>query len=126
MSTVAPTPELPSDPDELQAEIERRRAHLAQTVSELSARLAPRTLVAQAKAEALGRARAVAVDDNGALRRERLAAVIAGFVALVGLVVGTKVRARRRRAAKRARAAARYAELERHGVPPRRLGRRRW
>ena len=106
MSTVASTPDLPSDPEELQAEIERRRVHLAQTVGELSARLAPSTLVAQAKEEAVGRARAVAFDERGNLRTERVAAVSAAFVAFVGLVVAVKARRRRRRAARRQLAAS--------------------
>lgn len=121
MSTVASTPDLPSDPDELQAEIERRRVHLSQTVGELSARLAPSTLAAQAKEEAVGRARAAAYDESGNLRTERLAAVGAAFAAFVSLVVGLKVRRRRRR-----RRARRERELAAAVVVEPRMGRRRY
>lgn len=113
MSTAAPdsfpasSPVLPGDPDELRTVIDARRVHLATTLDELVERLSPKTLAADAKAEAVVRARAVVTDENGALRTERVAAIAAAVVALLGLFVTGRVRASKRRRARRARRAAR-------------------
>jgi len=78
------------DPDRIKAEIEATRNQLAATVDELSARL---DVPARAK-ESAARAKDTAVETY----RESPPLVIAGAVALVGLVVGLVI-LRRKRAA---------------------------
>jgi ElaB/YqjD/DUF883 family membrane-anchored ribosome-binding protein len=78
----------PADPDKIKADIEATRAQLAETVDELSARL---DVPARAK-ESAARARDTAVETY----RESPPAVIAGALALVGLVVGLVVLRRKR------------------------------
>ena len=83
------TPES-KDPDQIKAEIEATREQLAATVDELSARL---DVPARAK-ESAARAKDTAVETY----RESPPLVIAGAVALVGLVVGLVVWRRKRAA----------------------------
>ena len=80
------------DPEQIKAEIEATREQLSRTVDELSARL---DVPARAKERAL-RTRDTAVETY----RESPPVVIAGAVALVGLVVGLVI-VRRKRAASR-------------------------
>ncbi|MGY1804580.1 DUF3618 domain-containing protein [Blastococcus sp. SYSU D00922] len=82
----------PSDPAQIQAEIEATRAQLGRTVDELSARL---DVPARAKEQAF-RARDTAVETY----RESPPVVIGAAAALAGLVVGL-VTLRRKRAAQR-------------------------
>lgn len=82
----------PTDPAQIQAEIEATRAQLGRTVDELSARL---DVPARAK-ERAARARDTAVETY----RESPPAVIGAGVALAALVLGLGV-LRRKRAARR-------------------------
>lgn len=99
-------------PAEIEADIERRRSLLAETLDEIGVRVHPKTVVGDAKArfvgivdQTLGRAyvganRAVSdvrskfVDDQGAPRLERVVPVALVTVGLVGLLA---VSSRRRR-----------------------------
>lgn len=82
---------LPSDPAALQAAIEARRAHLSGTLDELAQRVRPANLAADAKEEAVDRARRAVSDPDGNLLYERIAAVGAAAVAvLVALVVARR------------------------------------
>lgn len=84
-----------SDPDQIKAEIEATREQLSRTVDELSARL---DVPARAK-ESAARAKDTAVETY----RESPPLVIAGAVALVGLVVGLVVWRRKRARTRRKR-----------------------
>ena len=83
------------DPDRIKAEIEATRNQLAATVDELSARL---DVPARAK-ESAARAKDTAVETY----RESPPLVIAGAVALVGLVVGVMIVRRKRATSRRTR-----------------------
>lgn len=85
----------PNDPDQIKAEIEATREQLSRTVDELSARL---DVQARAK-ESAARAKDTAVETY----RESPPLVIAGTVALVGLVVGLVVWRRKRATTRRKR-----------------------
>lgn len=89
------TPDLPSDPDALEAAIVARRAHLAGTLDELAERVKPANLAADAKQEATDRVRETFTDSDGNLLRERVAAIAAAVVAVLTVVVVAKVRTRR-------------------------------
>ncbi len=93
MSNASPTPFAA-----LEADIAARRARLARTVDELSARTAPQVLVAQQTEALQQRFTAATRTPDGALRVERIAAVGAAVVALIGLRIwaGRRRRARRR------------------------------
>ncbi|MDF3297718.1 DUF3618 domain-containing protein [Streptomyces tropicalis] len=100
-------------PAEIEADIKRRRAVLADTLDEIGVRVHPKTIVGDAKAKVvshvdhtLGRAyvqvnrvvtevRAQFVDEEGAPRPERIVPVALVAAGVVGLVV---VGLRRRRA----------------------------
>jgi LPXTG-motif cell wall-anchored protein len=84
-----------NDPDQIKAEIEATRAQLSRTVDELSARL---DVPARAK-ESAARAKDTAVETY----RESPPLVIAGAVALVGLVVGLVVWRKKRATTRRNR-----------------------
>ena len=84
-----------NDPDRIKAEIEATRNQLAATVDELSARL---DVPARAK-ESAARAKDTAVETY----RESPPLVIAGAVALVGLVVGLVIVRRKRATTRRTR-----------------------
>lgn len=76
-------------PEQIEADIEATRVRLAETVDELATRVKPANLARQAGEGA----RAQVVDEAGALRTGRVAA-LAGVLALLLLLV---VRRRRRR-----------------------------
>ena len=78
----------PTDPAQIQAEIEATRAELGRTVDELSARL---DVPARAK-ETAARAKDTAVETY----RESPPAVIGAAVALAGLVLGVIILRRKR------------------------------
>ncbi|MFF9360647.1 DUF3618 domain-containing protein [Streptomyces griseoluteus] len=103
-------------PAQIEADIERRRAVLAETLDEIGVRVHPKTIVGDAKAKAVagvdrvfGRAyvqvnrvmtevRDQFVDDDGAPRMERIvpaALIAAGTVGLI--VAGSRKRGHRRR-----------------------------
>ncbi|MFI1000774.1 DUF3618 domain-containing protein [Streptomyces galbus] len=98
-------------PAQIEADIKRRRAVLAETLDEIGVRVHPRTIVGDAKAKVvanvdhtLGRAyvqvnkvvsdvKAQFVDEEGSPRLERVVPVAVVAVGLVGLLVlGTRRR----------------------------------
>ena len=85
----------PTDPAQIQAEIEATRAQLAETVDQLSARL---DVPARAR-EGAARAKDTAVETY----RESPPAVIGATLALVGLVVGLIILRRKRATSRRTR-----------------------
>jgi LPXTG-motif cell wall-anchored protein len=88
------TPDV-NDPDQIKAEIDATREQLGRTVDELSARL---DVPARAR-ESAARAKDTAVETY----RESPPLVIAGAVALVGLVVGLVILRRKRATTRRKR-----------------------
>jgi hypothetical protein len=89
---------LPDTPEELEAAIAERRAHLADTVDELVGRAQPKALARRSYEDArMGLISATHTED-GRLRTERLAAIGGAALALVGLFALLRRRARRRRA----------------------------
>ena len=82
------------DPAAIEAEIARRREHLAATVDELVERANPRALAQRGVEDARGRLRAAAFTPSGELRVERVAAVAAAVAVLV--LLRTLVRRRRK------------------------------
>jgi hypothetical protein len=103
-------------PAQIEADIERRRAVLAETLDEIGVRVHPKTIVGDAKAKAVagvdrvfGRAyvqvnrvmtevRDQFVDDDGAPRMERVVPAVLIAAGTVGLIVaGSRKRRHRRR-----------------------------
>jgi hypothetical protein len=84
---------LPEDPEALEKIIDDRRRHLAQTVDELVVRAHPKEIARRSAEDARQRAVGFAVDEQGQVRYERVAAAA---TALVLLVVGVVVRRRGR------------------------------
>ncbi|WP_431036317.1 DUF3618 domain-containing protein [Streptomyces sp. P6-2-1] len=101
-------------PAEIEADIRRRRVLLAETLDEIGVRVHPKTIVGDAKAKArgkvdqtLGRAyveanralsgvRARFVDEEGSPRPERIVPVALLAVGVVGLVVASGRRSRKK------------------------------
>lgn len=96
---VAASPEraLPTDPAELEAEIERTRARLVGTVDELATRLQPKEIARRSAMDLRSRLDHAIRTPDGSLRVERIAAVAAAVAALASLVVWNRRRLRRRR-----------------------------
>ena len=101
----APTSSNPpsDDPAAIEAQIEATRARLSETVDELAVRIHPKTIVErtrddaklrlqQATDEARVRLHDAVYTADGAPRTERLAAVGAAVVALLGLVIWRRAR----------------------------------
>jgi hypothetical protein len=88
---------LPTDPAEIEAEIERTRARLVGTVDELATRLKPQEIARRSARGARARVDHAVRTPEGSLRVERLAAAGAAVTALVSLVVWNRRRVRRRR-----------------------------
>ena len=82
------------DPAAIEAEIARRREHLAATVDELVERANPRALAQRGVEDARGRLQAAVFTPTGELRTERVAAVAAAVAVLV--LLRTLVRRRRK------------------------------
>ena len=78
---------LPDDPEALEKIIDARRRHLAATVDELVVRAHPKEIARRTTADAKQRAQGFVSDEQGSLRYERIAAIAAGAVVLVVLVV---------------------------------------
>jgi hypothetical protein len=101
--TITPGPAaqapIPQDPVAIQAAIAERQRRLAATVDELNYRLKPKVLGRQVADDAQRRAQIAVTREDGSLRAERIAAVIAVFTAYVALIVWR----RRRKRAKHAR-----------------------
>lgn len=84
-------------PEEIQAEIEETRQRLAENLDQLKAETTPQALFDKAKNTVKG----VFVDPaTGELRKERVAAVVGGVVAIVVVRKGLKARAHRRELAR--------------------------
>ena len=87
----------PDTPSGIEREIGQTQAHLASTVDELAARVAPKALAQRGVATAQAKAREAVLDEHGSLRTERVAAAGGSLVALLTTLVALSVRKRRRR-----------------------------
>jgi hypothetical protein len=83
----ASAPQLPSDPVVLERAIEERRAQLAATVDELVVRTSPREVARRTLADLSQRLRQATRTPEGGWRLERIGAVAAAVLAVVGLAV---------------------------------------
>jgi hypothetical protein len=88
---------LPTDPAQLEAEIERTRARLVGTVDELAARLQPKEIARRSAQDLRAKVDHTIRTPDGSLRVERLAALGAAVAALISLVVWNRRRLSRRR-----------------------------
>ncbi|KWX02188.1 DUF3618 domain-containing protein [Carbonactinospora thermoautotrophica] len=70
-------------PAEIEAQIERTRAHLAQTIEHIGERISPRNVTRRG----VRRVKAQVVDEAGRLRRKQVAIAGAGVLVLMGLLV---------------------------------------
>jgi hypothetical protein len=86
-----PSRPLSTDPDDLEAHIEQTRLQLAATIDQIADRVHPKNVARRS----MDRARTVMVDEYGELRPDRVAIVGGVAVALVGLVLLRRSRARR-------------------------------
>lgn len=77
---------MPTDPAELEREIARRRAQLADTVNQLAARARPHEVARRGLADLRGKLDAATRTEDGQVRSERVGA-IAAAVALLMLVL---------------------------------------
>jgi hypothetical protein len=82
----------PTDPASIEREIKQRQASLASTVDELAGRVAPKALAQRTAASAQEKVKAAVLDEDGALRVERIAAVGAAAVGLIGAAIWGKKR----------------------------------
>lgn len=82
-----------NDPATIEHDIEATRERLAGTVDELAVRLHPKEIGRRSLADVKSRVRAATLTPDGSPRVERLAAIGAAALALIGLVV---LRRRRR------------------------------
>lgn len=87
---------LPTDPAELEAQIELTRARLVGTVDELSDRLKPKALARQSAADAKAKVNAAVRTPDGSLRVERIGAVAAAVAAVAALIVWNRRRLSRK------------------------------
>jgi len=95
---------LPSSPQEIEATIAERRAHLADTVDELMQRAQPKAIARRSVRDAKASLVSATRTEDGELRTERVAAIVAAVVALLALL--TLSRRRNRRRARRSRLTA--------------------
>jgi hypothetical protein len=84
-----------SDPAVIEAEIARRREHLAATVDELVERAHPKALAARGVEDAKGRLQAAVYTPQGDLRAERVGAVAAAVALFLLLTVVLRRRGRK-------------------------------
>jgi len=84
-----------TDPRALEREVELRRAHLAGTIDELTARIAPSAIKERGIATVKAKVSSFTTAEDGSLRVERVAAVGAAVVGLTVLLVVRAVRKRR-------------------------------
>lgn len=91
----------PDTPSGIEREIDQTQAHLASTVDELAARVAPKAIAQRGVASAQAKAREAVLDERGGLRTERVAAIGGSLVAVLTTMVTLSVRKRRRRRAER-------------------------
>jgi len=78
---------LPGDPAAIEALIAQRRSELAATIDELVIRAHPKEIARRSAADARQRVQTFATTDDGRPRTERLAAVAAAVVALLGMLL---------------------------------------
>lgn len=83
---------LPRDAKALEALIAQRRADLASTIDELAVRAHPKEIARRSAAGVRDRARAFALTDDGQPRIERLIAVGAAVVSVLGLLIISRSR----------------------------------
>ena len=93
----AAAPGLPSDPAQIEQVIAQRRAHLASTIDELSARARPKEIARRSVADAKARMQSFTRTEDGALRTERLAAIGAAVAVVVTALTLLRRRAGRSR-----------------------------
>ena len=86
-----------TDPAAIESEIEATRARLAGTVDELAVRLHPKEIGKRSVNDAKTRFAAATHAPDGSLRVERIAAIAAAVVAVVGLMVANRRRRSHRR-----------------------------
>ena len=77
-----------SSPDAIEAEIAETRVHLAATIDELSVRAKPKEIARRKVGSAKARFAEATHTPEGDLRMERVGAIAAGSVVLLGLVLG--------------------------------------
>ena len=87
---------MPSDPREIEREIELRQARLAATVDELTTRLSPKEVSRRAKETAQQRLRSATHAEDGSLRVERIGAVGGAGAMLLALTMWLRRRRKRR------------------------------
>ncbi|MFR9673831.1 DUF3618 domain-containing protein [Streptomyces sp. TR06-5] len=90
-------------PADIEADIKRRRQELAVALDEIAVRVHPKTIMGDARAKVaatvdrkVSGVRASMVDEDGALRPERVVPVALAAAVVVGGVVALAVRRRRR------------------------------
>lgn len=81
-----------SDPAAIESDIEATRARLAGTVDELAVRLHPKEIGKRSLQDVKERARTATHTPDGGLRTERVAAVVAAMLAVVGLLAALRRR----------------------------------
>lgn len=91
------SPALPDSPEEIEASIAERRAHLAATVDELVERAQPKAIARRSMEDARARLVSATHTEDGQLRTERIAAVAGAAVVVLTLFALLRRRARRRR-----------------------------
>ncbi len=77
---------------EIEADIAATRARLASTIDELAVRAQPKEIARRQADSAMVKLNEATHTPTGELRIERIAAVVAAVVALVGLVVWRRTR----------------------------------
>lgn len=88
---------LPSSPEEIEAAIAERRAHLADTVDELMHRAQPKAIARRSVRGARANLVAATHTESGELRTERVAAMGAAVLAVLALLTLSRRRRRRGR-----------------------------
>jgi MYXO-CTERM domain-containing protein len=83
-------------PAQIEADIEATRTRLAGTVDELATRVQPKEIARRSAEDAKAKLQAATHTEDGSLRTERVAAV-GGAAALLAVLAGLRVRARRRK-----------------------------
>ena len=90
----ATTTEPPRSPVDLELAIEAKRAQLAATIDELSARAKPRELARRGLAGVTAKARGAVSTPDGQLRTERVGAVAGAALVVAVALVWIRVRRR--------------------------------
>ena len=85
-------PPIPSDPAAIQAAIEERQRRLASTVDELTHRVSPKEVARRGAASAQAKAHDAVTAEDGSPRTERIAAVGAAALAVVGALIWRRLR----------------------------------